>query len=167
MAYIDYLDHDVWERLLNLIIPLLRAMISQLAWWHHQMEPFFVLLALCAENSQVTGEFPAQRPVMWTFDVFFDLHLNKRLSKQSWGWWFEPPWRPLWHHCTGLMYYNQSNHTDNQLCGKRTTLFWASWCLYFSWCMYTQIFQLVLWWHHEVEALPFVRGIQWLPVDSQ
>ena len=42
------------------------------------------------------GEFPAQRPVTWSFDVFFDLRLNKRLSKQPWGWWFEtPPWS-LW-----------------------------------------------------------------------
>ena len=28
------------------------------------------------------GEFPAQWPVMRSFDVFFDLRLNKRLSKQ-------------------------------------------------------------------------------------
>ena len=41
------------------------------------------LLALCAGNSPVTGEFPAQRSVTWSFDVFFDLSLNKRLSKQS------------------------------------------------------------------------------------
>ena len=33
------------------------------------------------------------------FDVFFDLHLNKRLSKQSWGWWFEMLSHPLWCHC--------------------------------------------------------------------
>ena len=49
------------------------------------------LLAICAGNSPVTGEFPAQRPVMRNFDVFFDLRLNKRLSKQWWGWWFETP----------------------------------------------------------------------------
>ena len=36
------------------------------------------------------------------FDVFFDLHLNKRLSKQSWGWWFEMPSCPLWHHCNAI-----------------------------------------------------------------
>ena len=34
--------------------------------------------------SPVTGEFPAQRPVTRSFGVFFDLRLNKRLSKQSW-----------------------------------------------------------------------------------
>ena len=52
-------------------------------------------------NSPVTGEFPAQKPVMRSFDVFFDLHPNKRLSKQWWGWWFETPWRSFWRHCNG------------------------------------------------------------------
>ena len=63
------------------------------------METFSALLALCAGNSPVTGEFPSQRPVRRSFDVFFDLRLNKRLSKQSCGWWFETPSRPLWRHC--------------------------------------------------------------------
>ena len=60
-------------------------------WWRHQMETFSALLALCAGNSPVTGEFPPQRPVTRSFDVSFDLRLNKRLSKQSWGWRFETP----------------------------------------------------------------------------
>ena len=37
------------------------------------------------------GEFPSQRPATRSFDVFFDLRLNKRLSKQPRGWWFETP----------------------------------------------------------------------------
>ena len=45
------------------------------------METFSVLLAICAGNSPVPGEFPTQRPVMQSFDVFFDLRLNKRLSE--------------------------------------------------------------------------------------
>ena len=48
-----------------------------------QMERFSALLALFAGNSPVTGEFPAQWPVTRNFYVFFDLRLNKRLSKQS------------------------------------------------------------------------------------
>ena len=40
------------------------------------METFSVLLAICAGNSPVTGEFPSQRPVTRNFDVFFDLRLN-------------------------------------------------------------------------------------------
>ena len=47
------------------------------------MEPFSALLAIYAGNSPVPGEFPTQRPVTRSFGVFFDLRLNKRLSKQS------------------------------------------------------------------------------------
>ena len=70
-------------------------------WWRHQMETFFALLALCVGNSPVTGEFPSQRPVTRSFDVFFDLCLNKQLSKQSWGWWFDTPSRSLWRQRNG------------------------------------------------------------------
>ena len=37
------------------------------------METFSALLALCAGYLSVTGEFPTQRPVTRSFDVFFDL----------------------------------------------------------------------------------------------
>ena len=63
------------------------------------METFSALLAICAGNSPVTGEFPAQRPVSRSYDVSFDLHLNKRFSTQSGGWWFETPSCSLWRHC--------------------------------------------------------------------
>ena len=53
------------------------------SWWRHQMETFSALLAICAGNSPVPGEFPTQRPVTRSFDVYFDLRPNKRLSKQS------------------------------------------------------------------------------------
>ena len=66
------------------------------------METFSTLLAICAENSPVTGSFPAQRSVTRSFDVFFDLRLNKRFSKQSRGWWFEMLSRPLWRHSNVL-----------------------------------------------------------------
>ena len=69
------------------------------SWWRHQIEAFFALLAFCAGNSPVTGEFPEQRQVTRSFDVFFDPRLNKRLSNQSWGWWSETPMCPLWRHC--------------------------------------------------------------------
>ena len=63
------------------------------------METFSASLAICAGNSPVPGEFSAQRPVTRRFDVFCDLRLSKRLSKQWWGWWFETLSRPLWRHC--------------------------------------------------------------------
>ena len=63
------------------------------------MASFSALLALCEGNSPATGEFPSQRPVTRSFDIFFDLRLNKQLNKQSWGWWFGTPSRSLWRHC--------------------------------------------------------------------
>ena len=51
-----------------------------ISWWRHQTELFSALLAICAGNSPVPGEFPAERPVTRSFDVFFELRLNKSLS---------------------------------------------------------------------------------------
>ena len=62
---------------------------SILPWCRHQMETFSALLAICAGNSPVPSEFSTQRPVTRSFDIFFDLRLNERLSKQWWDWWFE------------------------------------------------------------------------------
>ena len=53
---------------------------------------------LCGEFTD-PGEIPAQGPVTRSFDVFFDLRLNKWFRKQSWCWWFETTSRPLWRHC--------------------------------------------------------------------
>ena len=58
-------------------------------WWRHQMETFPALPVLCTGNSPVTSEFPSQRPVTPRFDVSLHQRLNKRLNKQSWGWWFQ------------------------------------------------------------------------------
>ena len=47
--------------------------ILSVTWWLHQMETFSALLAICAGNSPVIGEFPTQRLVTSSFDVSFDL----------------------------------------------------------------------------------------------
>ena len=71
-------------------------------------------------NSKVTGALWNHegnvKSVMWSFwfygrrnlrlNVFFDLRLNKRLSKLSWGWWFETPSCSLWRHCNELLNQN-------------------------------------------------------------
>ena len=56
---------------------------------------------LCRE---FTGHrwIPLQRPVTRSFDVAFNLSLNKRLSKQSWDWWFETPSHSLWRDRDGF-----------------------------------------------------------------
>ena len=78
------------------------------------MKTFFALLAIWAGNSPVTREFPARGPVTRSFDVFFDLRLNKRLSKQWWEWWFETPSRPLWRHCNEYSHNHRKGNGINE-----------------------------------------------------
>ena len=80
----------------NAILPSKLHMIY--TWWRHQLETFSAFLAFCVKNSPVTGKFPSQRSVTRSFDIFFDLCLNKRLSKRSWSSWIETQLRPLWRH---------------------------------------------------------------------
>ena len=77
---------------------------AMLSWWRHQMETFSALLDICAGNSPGPGEFPAQRPVSRSFKFFFDLRLNKQLSKEWRDWWFETQSHPLRRHCNVLCY---------------------------------------------------------------
>ena len=89
--------------------PLILRFFYQSAYQHEQSSVmmtssngniFRVTGPLCGEFTG-PGEFPAQRPVTRSFDVFFDLRLNKRLSKQPWGGWFETPSWSLWRQCNG------------------------------------------------------------------
>ena len=83
----------------SLLFVLKEVGTFRVALWRHQIEPFFRVTGPLCGKITGPGEFPAQRPVTRSFDVFFDLRPNKRLSKQSWGWWFEtPPWS-LWRQC--------------------------------------------------------------------
>ena len=80
------------------------------------------LLALCAGNSPVTGEFPSQSPVTQSFDDFFDLRLNKQLRKQSWGWWFETLSCSWWRHCNVMTAYFTGAIPLNELTSSDTYL---------------------------------------------
>ena len=86
----------------------LRPFFLGLTWWSHETEIFSALLAICEGNWPVIGEFPSQRPMTRSFDVFFDLCLNTRLSKQMGPRWFETPSCSLWRHC---------NEYDNGITG--------------------------------------------------
>ena len=97
---------------------------------------FGVTGPLCGEFTG-SGEFPTQSPVTRSFDVFFDLRLNKRLSKQPWGWWFETPSWSLWRHCDETPFL--TCHIVITRCQKINThayhllvsswwLFWAGFC---------------------------------------
>ena len=80
-------------------------------WWRHQMETFSALLALCAGNSPTTANFPHKGSWRGALVyVFFDVHLNKPLGKQSWGWWFESPSCSSWRYCNAHLQPNCWNH---------------------------------------------------------
>ena len=82
-------------------------------WWRHQMETFSASLALCAGSSPVTRWIPPTKAS--DFDVFLNLRLYKRLSKQSRGYWFETPWRSLWRYCYEC-WLERFIHTDQDEC---------------------------------------------------
>ena len=74
------------------------------------MGTFSALLAPCAGNWPVPGELPTQKPVTRSFDVSLISALNKRLSKQSWGWWFKTPPGSLWRHCNAMVWLELGGH---------------------------------------------------------
>ena len=98
------------------------------------METFSALLAICAGNSPVMGEFPTQRPVRRSFDVSFDLRLNKRLSTQSWGWCFETLSCPLWRHSNEL--HQNAKHTGAET--KWTLFSWRHFQMHFLFRLISQ-----------------------------
>ena len=71
------------------------------------METFLMLLALSEGHPPVISGLLAQKPVTRSFDVFFDLRLNKQLSKQSRHQWFEMPLCSLWRYCNELPHFSQ------------------------------------------------------------
>ena len=69
------------------------------------------------------GEFTGSRWIPRTkasdaelFDVFFNLCLNKRLSKQLPGWWFETPLWSLWRQCNGCSHKAPRCYFHNVVC---------------------------------------------------
>ena len=95
----------------------------QMPWWRHEMETFSALLALCEGNPTVTGGFPSQRPVTLSFDIFFDLSLNKQLMKYSRRRWFETC--SLWRHCNGKQWICRSKGMLPLLYHQRQKVQWS------------------------------------------
>ena len=115
------------------------------------METFSALLAPCVGNSPFTGEFPTQRLVTWSFGISLDLRMNKRLSKQSWCWWFETPGiAPImaslyWQHINGTLEtlwstdYFDINNKDPMISAR------GGYSLYFGWYRCAAMLTLFFW----------------------
>ena len=110
------------------------------------METCSALLAFCAGNSSVTGGFPSQRLVTRSCDVFFDLRLNKRLSKQSLGWWFETTSRSLWGRCNESIFICNIRYNIARRSGSRCFVYICSfWSIHiFNWPFFVSIVSLAL-----------------------
>ena len=134
---------------------------------------FRVTGPLCGEFTG-PGEFPTQRPVTRSFDVFFDVGLNKWLSKQPWGWWFETPSWSLLRQCNvkhldpiKIVDILQQIKTDQTVC-----IFHVAYCKCDFWlvvlspsqtlCVYDDVIKR----KHFPHYWPFVRGIHRSPVNS-
>ena len=119
--------------------------------------------------------FPTQRPVTRSFDVFFDLCLNKRLSKQSRRWRFETLSCPLWRHCGGLV--SQRTGTCDNRVGRHVLWFVIHYSDVIMSAMASQITSLTIVYstvysgadqrkHQSFASLAFVWGIHRSPVNS-
>ena len=124
-------------------------------WWRHQIETFSVLLAICAGNSPVTGEFPSQRPVTRSFDIFFDRRLNKRVGMVIWG---AVPSCPVWRHCNAKATSPQRLSTGLE--NAQVFSHGRQWPNYLTW----QMIWLTMTWQHKKPgptALRSTTGITW------
>ena len=111
-------------------------------------------------TGHLCGEFTGSRWIPHTkaSDAelwFFYLRLNKRLSKQSWGWWFETLSCPLWRHCNVLKKYWLSHCPSDY---SECVCLSASYGLYAGWCPVLEtVFRI---------TGPFMRGIHRSPLSS-
>ena len=122
-----------------------------------------LLLVLCEGDPPITGGFPSQWPVTRSFDVFFDLRLNKRLSKQSRRWRFETPLRSSCRHYTvyELLIKWYYHHYDDVTMSLMASQFTSLAIVYPT--VYPGADQRE---HQSSASLAFVRGIHRGPVNS-
>ena len=107
----NYVSIILDEIIMCLLMPWFLMLLSHRhawTWWSRQMITFSALMALCEENSLVTGGFPSHKPVIRSFDVFFDLRQNKLFIKQSRCQWFEMPSSSLWRHSNEIAYVGRT-----------------------------------------------------------
>ena len=126
---------------------------------------FRVIGHLCEEFTGLRWS-PRQRPVTRNFDIFFDLRLNKRLSKQTWGWWFETPSQPLWRHSNVFISSSVTSmvmtfHCDDVVMGAMASQITSLTIVYSI--VYSGTDQRK---HQSSASLAFVRGIHQGPVNS-
>ena len=98
------------------------------------------------------------RSVTRNFDVFFDLRLNKGLSKLSWGWWSETPSSSLWRHRNDLSHlgeFKQDLLSRNAQFGSKSAIFCPVW----PWKKIGHLFYTTLSFVHHISHMWFKTGV--------
>ena len=91
LTYCEYLSFQrLWQRVFK--VTIWRASRK----WNGLTKPVWMKVMRLDHDDD---GFPSQKPMTRSFDVFFDLSLNKFLRMQSRRRWFETPSRSLWRHC--------------------------------------------------------------------
>ena len=93
---------------------------AQNTWWHDDVIKW--------KHFPHYWPFVRGRPVTQSFDVFFDLRLNKRLRKQLWGWWFETVSHSAWRHCNDIT----KNKALHKVHGTYCVYSFSKWYSHFS-----------------------------------
>ena len=87
------------------VVKLVAAVYLKNSWWSHKWKYFLHNWPFVRgiHGSPVISPHKGQ----WHGALMFSLNcvLNKPLSKQLWGWWFEMPSRPLWRHRNGCIQF--------------------------------------------------------------
>ena len=116
----------------------------------HVSGPLCVCGWVVVGGPPVTGGSPSQQPVPRSLEVFFDLRLNKLLSKQSRRRWHETPSRSLWRQCNDDLHPRTTS--------KHNIMYITRWIY--------STHDNVIKWKHFPRYWPFVRGIHRSPVNS-
>ena len=64
---------------------------------------------------------------------FFYMCLHKRLSKKSWGWWFDTPSSSLWRHCKEICLCNDAACVANAVSEYEQSV-WVNCVRHSGWC---------------------------------
>ena len=116
-----FYNNEMYKEQLH-ILPYICVAILRCCMPHHR-DAGCMMTSSNGNIFRVTGHLCGEFTGIRSFDIFFDLRPNIRLSKQSWGWWFETPSRSLWRHCNAESVFDRCMCID----GNGLVAEWLSW----------------------------------------
>ena len=125
-----FVEKSVWFLLILMIIDESITHIDEVESAHHKViSESFRLLYVCKNIHSFLK-------LLFVFEktIFFELRLNKQLSKHSWRRWFETPSCSQWRRCNVIFPTLLSRHMCNEC--QISPCSWKYWKYYFWWLLY-------------------------------